>query len=179
MNRLDGKIAVVTGGCSGIGLATVERFAAEGARVLLADVREDAGSAIAGRLGQTVRFQRCDVTREADIEAAMAAAVEAWGKLDIVFNNAGAGGSRAPIDEISGTSVPALRARNGANATRSSRIPMIPATAAATRNASGSGIPASASESATNAAAVKMAACAKFRMSSTPKTSVYPTANSA
>ena len=84
-----------------------------------------------------------------------------------------------PIDEISGTSVPALRARSGANATRSSRIPMIPAIAAAMRKASGSGTPATASENAANAAAMKIAACARLRMSRTPKTSVYPTANSA
>ncbi len=84
-----------------------------------------------------------------------------------------------PIEEISGTSVPALRARSGANATRSSRMPMIPAITAAARNASGSGTPATASEHAANAAAVKIAACARLRMSSTPNTSVYPTANSA
>jgi NAD(P)-dependent dehydrogenase (short-subunit alcohol dehydrogenase family) len=99
MNRLSGKVAVVTGGCSGIGLATVERFVAEGARVLLADVRD--GASIATRLGQNARFRRCDVTRDSDIAGVMADAVEAWGRLDIVFNNAGAGGARAPIDEIS------------------------------------------------------------------------------
>ncbi len=102
MGRLEGKVAVVTGGCSGIGLATVERFAQEGARVLVADVQEDAGRQVVAGLGEAVRFRRCDVTRETDIAATMAAAVEAWGGLDIVFNNAGAGGARAPIDEISG-----------------------------------------------------------------------------
>jgi len=102
MNRLEGRVAVVTGGCSGIGLATVEQFVAEGARVVLADVQQEAGAAIEARLGTSVRFRRCDVTLEADIEAAMQDAVAAWGKLDIVFNNAGAGGARASIDEISG-----------------------------------------------------------------------------
>ncbi len=102
MSRLNGKVAVVTGGCSGIGLATVERFAQEGARVLVADVQQDAGEAIARRLGDAVRFRRCDVTQESDIAATMGAAAEAWGGLDIVFNNAGAGGARAPIDEITG-----------------------------------------------------------------------------
>ena len=102
MKRLDGKVAVVTGGCSGIGLATVGQFVAEGARVLVADVQDDAGRDLAGRLGQAVRYRHCDVTREADIAATMAAASDAWGRLDIAFNNAGAGGSRKPIDEISG-----------------------------------------------------------------------------
>ncbi|MBV8613016.1 MAG: SDR family oxidoreductase, partial [Acetobacteraceae bacterium] len=100
MSRLDGKVAVVTGGCSGIGLATVERFAQEGARVLVADVREDAGRQVVAGLGAAVRFRRCDVTRDADIAAAMQDAVDAWGGLDIVFNNAGSGGTRATIDEI-------------------------------------------------------------------------------
>lgn len=102
MGRLNGKVAVITGGCSGIGRATVERFVQEGARVLVADVQEDAGRQVVAGLGEAVRFRRCDVTREADIAATMAAAVDAWGGLDIVFNNAGAGGARAPIDEITG-----------------------------------------------------------------------------
>jgi NAD(P)-dependent dehydrogenase (short-subunit alcohol dehydrogenase family) len=100
MSRLDGKVAVVTGGCSGIGLATVERFAQEGARVLVADVQEDAGRQVVAGLGKAVRFRRCDVTRDADIAATMQDAVDAWGGLDIVFNNAGSGGTRAAIDEI-------------------------------------------------------------------------------
>ena len=102
MGRLEGRVAVVTGGCSGIGLAAVERFAQEGARVLVADVQEDAGQQVVAGLGEAVRFRRCDVTRESDIAATMAAAVETWGGLDIVFNNAGAAGARAPIDEITG-----------------------------------------------------------------------------
>jgi len=100
MSRLDGKVAVVTGGCSGIGLATVERFAQEGARVLVADVQEDAGRQVVAGLGKAVRFRRCDVTRDADIAATMQDAVDAWGGLDIVFNNARSGGTRAAIDEI-------------------------------------------------------------------------------
>lgn len=102
MARLDGKIAVVTGGCSGIGRATVERFVAEGARVLLADIQDDAGSEIARGFGDAARYQHCDVTQEAQIAAAMQAAVDAFGGLDIVFNNAGAGGSPLPIEEMTG-----------------------------------------------------------------------------
>lgn len=59
MARLDGKVAVVTGGCSGIGRATMERFAPEGARVLLADIQDDAGAAIARGFGDDVRYQHC------------------------------------------------------------------------------------------------------------------------
>lgn len=100
MPRLTDKTAVITGGCSGIGLATVERFVAEGARVLLADIQDEAGQAIAARFGAAARYVHCDVTRESDIAAAMQSAVDTFGGLDIVFNNAGAGGARETIDEM-------------------------------------------------------------------------------
>ena len=99
---LENKVAIVTGGCSGIGLATVELFAAEGARVLVADLQADKGAAIEARLGDRVRFRRCDVTQEADIAAIVDAAVQAFGGLDVMFNNAGAGGTRLRIDEMTG-----------------------------------------------------------------------------
>jgi NAD(P)-dependent dehydrogenase (short-subunit alcohol dehydrogenase family) len=94
MDRLNGKVAVITGGCSGIGRAAVERFVEEGARVVLADIQEAAGEEIARAYPGKVRFQRCDVTREFDIAAAMQAALDGWGGLDVVFNNAGAVGAR-------------------------------------------------------------------------------------
>ena len=93
MARLDGKVAVVTGGCSGIGRATVERFVGEGARVVLADIQDDAGAEIARGFGDAVRYRHCDVMQEAEIAATMQAAVDAFGGLDMVFNNAGAGGA--------------------------------------------------------------------------------------
>lgn len=102
MGRLDGKVAVVTGGCSGIGRATVERFVTEGARVLLADIQDDNGEAIAHTSGGTVRYQHCDVTSETDIIATMAAATAIFGGLDIVFNNAGAGGARMSVEDMTG-----------------------------------------------------------------------------
>ena len=102
MPRLDNKIAVITGGCSGIGLATVELFVAEGARVIVADIQDSRGESLARRLGEAVRYQHCDVTDEAQIAATMQAAVDAFGGLDIVFNNAGAGGTRATIEEMTG-----------------------------------------------------------------------------
>jgi NAD(P)-dependent dehydrogenase (short-subunit alcohol dehydrogenase family) len=99
--RLDGKAAVVTGGASGIGRAIVEKFVAEGARVLIADVDAKAGEALAEALGERAGFRRTDVTRGAEIEAAIAAAVAAHGRLDCMVNNAGFAGVHAPIAEIS------------------------------------------------------------------------------
>ena len=90
--RLEGKVAVVTGAASGIGLATVERFVAEGARVVAADLREASGRALEARFPDRVRFARCDVTRLDELEAAVELAPEAFGGLDLLFSNAGAGG---------------------------------------------------------------------------------------
>ena len=101
MNRLTGKVAVITGGCSGIGRATVDRFVEEDARVLVADIQTDKFDELAKAHGDRVRCQKCDVTDERDIAGAMQAAADAWGGLDIVFNNAGSGGSIAAIDQIS------------------------------------------------------------------------------
>lgn len=102
MDRLKGKVAVITGGASGIGMGAVERFAAEGARVLVGDIDEAAGLALAARYGGEVAFQRCDVTEEADIAALMDAASARFGGLDVVFNNAGAGGARETLSEMTG-----------------------------------------------------------------------------
>lgn len=110
MGRLEGKVAVVTGGCSGIGLATVERFIAEGAQVLVADIQDAAGEAITRRFGGTVRYHHCDVTRESDIADAMDTAAAPFGGLDIVFNNAGAAGARLPIEEMTGEAWDATQA---------------------------------------------------------------------
>ena len=110
MARLDGRIAVVTGGCSGIGRATVERFVAEGARVLLADIQDEAGPALAAGFGSAVRYQHCDVTQEADIAATMDAATAAFGGIDIVFNNAGAPGSRLSVADMTGEAWDATQA---------------------------------------------------------------------
>ena len=102
MGRLDGKIAVITGACSGIGLGTVELFVAEGAHVLAADIQDAAGAELETRFPGKVRYQHCDVLSEADIAAAMQAAVDAFGGLDILFNNAGAGGSPQTLEEMTG-----------------------------------------------------------------------------
>jgi NAD(P)-dependent dehydrogenase (short-subunit alcohol dehydrogenase family) len=85
--RIEGKAAVVTGGCSGIGLATVRRFAAEGARVVIGDVDDANGSRIAQELGGV--FVHCDVTDPEQVETLFRTAKEEFGSVDIAFNNAG------------------------------------------------------------------------------------------
>ncbi|WP_019436229.1 SDR family NAD(P)-dependent oxidoreductase [Streptomyces sp. AA0539] len=97
---LENKVAIVTGGSSGIGEATVERFVAEGAEVTIADIQDDAGEALARRLGENALYVRTDVTDEAAIENVVARTAEHFGRLDIMFNNAGAQGDPSPITEI-------------------------------------------------------------------------------
>ena len=104
--RLDGKVAVITGGANGIGRATVLRFLGEGARVVAADLNEATGKEMldlatrAGH-GSQVRFVRTDVAREADVEGAIRLAVAEFGRLDCIFNNAGVAGAFGPITHIS------------------------------------------------------------------------------
>ena len=100
--RLDGRVALITGGASGMGLATVRRFAAEGARVVMADLNEESAATALAALdaGDRVRFERVDVSAEADVERAVAAAVDAFGQLDIVFNNAGVGGAFGAVTDL-------------------------------------------------------------------------------
>ena len=98
--QLAGKVAVITGAASGMGLATAERFVAEGAKVVIADFNADAGRAAAEALGPSARFTRCDVSVEDDVAAAVALATDAFGRLDVMFNNAGIGGAFGPITEI-------------------------------------------------------------------------------
>lgn len=96
-DRLDGRVAVVTGGASGIGEATVRRFAEEGARVVVADVQDDRGVAVASSIGDAARFVHCDVTSEEAVASAIQLAVDTWGRLDVMFNNAGVVGAIGPI----------------------------------------------------------------------------------
>lgn len=98
--RFAGKVAVVTGAASGIGKAAVLKLAGEGAHVFAADIDEAGGQALAAASNGRIEFIRCDVTVASDIEALMDEAAKRGGGIDIVFNNAAAGGDRAPIDEI-------------------------------------------------------------------------------
>jgi len=96
--RLDGKVALVTGGASGIGLGITRRFVAEGARVVVGDINGDAMARVQSELGEAVATAPADVTDEAAVAALVATAVERFGHLDIAVANAG-GGAYAPIVE--------------------------------------------------------------------------------
>lgn len=97
---LTGKVAIVTGGTSGIGLASAERFLAEGAKVVVADIQDELGAALEAKHPDALAYVHTDVTDEAAIEALVAAAVARFGKLDVMFNNAGAQGDPSSILEI-------------------------------------------------------------------------------
>jgi NAD(P)-dependent dehydrogenase (short-subunit alcohol dehydrogenase family) len=86
--RLEGKVAVVTGAANGIGEAVARAFVAQGARVLVADVDDDAGARLAADLGDAAAFHRCDVSRVAELDATFAQCESRFGRLDVLVNNA-------------------------------------------------------------------------------------------
>jgi NAD(P)-dependent dehydrogenase (short-subunit alcohol dehydrogenase family) len=91
--RLKGKVAIVTGGSSGMGRSEATIFAREGARVVVADILEKEGQEVAKSIGDAARFVKLDVTSEPDWQAAVAAAEREFGRLDILVNNAGISGT--------------------------------------------------------------------------------------
>ena len=102
MGKLDGKVAVITGAASGIGRGTAIWFAGEGAAVVIADLNVEGGEAAVRDCkenGGRAVFQKTDVSAEAEVKAAVARAVKEFGRLDIIYNNAGLGGAVGPIDE--------------------------------------------------------------------------------
>lgn len=101
MADLSGKVAVITGAASGIGAAGVEVFVAAGAQVVAADLQDDKGAALVARFGaDKVAYQHCDVTDMADLKALMQSAVDTFGGLDILWNNAGSGGTSSTVEEF-------------------------------------------------------------------------------
>ena len=99
MAELDGKVAVITGGASGIGERSVRLFVEEGARVVIADMQVERGQALATELGDVVTFVEVEVRNEAQVKSAVDAAVSKWGRLDCIFNNAGFGGVLGPVED--------------------------------------------------------------------------------
>ncbi|KAL6896934.1 hypothetical protein ACP4OV_007506 [Aristida adscensionis] len=94
--RLAGKVTLITGAASGVGKAAAAEFVRHGATVILADVQDDAGRVAAAELGARASYTRCDVTDEAQVAAAVDRAVAQHGRLDVLYSNAGVGGSMAP-----------------------------------------------------------------------------------
>jgi 3alpha(or 20beta)-hydroxysteroid dehydrogenase len=97
--QLDGRVALVTGGARGIGEAYVRALHSAGARVVVADVLDEAGAALAGELGDRARFFHLDVTDEGEWDAVVAGTVDAFGALDVLVNNAGIANA-APIEHF-------------------------------------------------------------------------------
>ena len=97
MKRLHHKVAVITGACSGIGLATTELFLAEGAQVVAADVQDEVGQQLQKQYPGQLQFAHCDVTRLDELRAAIDSAVTHFGGLDILFSNAGRIGTMAGV----------------------------------------------------------------------------------
>jgi NAD(P)-dependent dehydrogenase (short-subunit alcohol dehydrogenase family) len=100
VTRLARKVALITGGASGIGESTVRLFVREGAAVAIADIQDERGRRLAGELGDRAAYLHTDVSREADVQAAVAETVRRFGRLDCIFNNAGYGGVGGRIEAI-------------------------------------------------------------------------------
>jgi NAD(P)-dependent dehydrogenase (short-subunit alcohol dehydrogenase family) len=104
MGRLENKVAVITGAASGMGRATAIRFAGEGAAVVIADLNQQGGEAAVRdcrEQGGHALFQKTSVESEAEIQAAIERAVNEFGRLDIIYNNAGIAGALGPLEQVS------------------------------------------------------------------------------
>jgi 3-oxoacyl-[acyl-carrier protein] reductase len=98
--KLDGKVAIVTGAASGFGRGIAQRFAHEGARVVLADINGGGVREVAAGFGDTVVAVTCDVSRKADVEAMVQTAIDSFGGLDVLVNNAGITHKNQPLMEV-------------------------------------------------------------------------------
>ena len=93
------QVAIVTGGGGGIGFAIAAKVTAAGGSVVIGDLNDDRGRDAVARLGDRSRFVRSDVSEESDVESLVTAAIDSFGRLDVMFNNAGVGGAFGPITE--------------------------------------------------------------------------------
>jgi NAD(P)-dependent dehydrogenase (short-subunit alcohol dehydrogenase family) len=100
MGRLEGKVAIITGGASGIGASTAKLFIEEGASVHIADVQDEKGATLAEELGSRSEYLRADVSQESEVAALVARVVEIHGRLDCMFNNAGIAGPTGSIESV-------------------------------------------------------------------------------
>jgi len=100
MGRLEGKVAMITGGASGLGEATARLFVQEGARVVVADIDDARGQDLAASFKENGAFVHVNVVLEDEVKAGVAAAVAKFGRLDVMFNNAGMAGAGSQIEEI-------------------------------------------------------------------------------
>ncbi|MBI2963572.1 MAG: glucose 1-dehydrogenase [Deltaproteobacteria bacterium] len=99
MGEMEGRVAIITGGASGIGAASARLFVENGARVVIGDLQSDLGGALARELAPNVVFRRADVASEDDVRALVSCAADSFGRLDCIFNNAGFGGAIGGIAE--------------------------------------------------------------------------------
>ena len=97
---MEGKVAIITGGSSGIGEASVRLFTNEGAQVVIADIQDEKGMRLAEELGETVSYIHTDVSNEEDVRTAVTHAVKNYGRLDCMFNNAGIAGAVGTIESV-------------------------------------------------------------------------------
>lgn len=98
--RIDGKVAVITGGASGIGEGSVRLFAEEGGRVVVADIQDERGHALVESIGGETSYVHADVSVESDVQGAVAHAIDHYGRIDAIFNNAGYAGALGGIMEV-------------------------------------------------------------------------------
>ena len=98
--RLQGKVAIVTGGASGFGAGIARKFVAEGARVMIADLNIDMANELAAELGDTVQTIQTNVARDADVAAMVQSTIDAFGQIDILINNAGVTHLPAPMEDV-------------------------------------------------------------------------------
>jgi 3-oxoacyl-[acyl-carrier protein] reductase len=137
MNRLKGKVAIVTGGASGLGEATVRRFHAEGAQVVIADINDERGRALMAELGSNIFFIHCDHTIRGNCKDAVAATLKQFGALDILHNNAG-GAFAGPVETADDETLERVLSVNLTGVFKMTQEALVPLRESGRKNVSGS-----------------------------------------